>query len=282
VYKSFVIAGLGTLGGFLADSLSRLDETEELTLIDFDTVEWKNLGTSIYRPIDVGVKKVTALTDIIIHQNPGVVVKSIDDTFIEGETKIPEGDIVFDCRDIICDRKDIIDVRVSISSRYVIVDCRKNVSYKEQKDGRYLVDLRKDDIRNAAFIVSMLVSNQTIRQLIKTQSIQKYELDYLKKIEPKYGEVVYECAAEAQQIVNLPTNIIPIIEENRKRDIEVFVGSQEQPISQTKIPQNTLKTGYDVVSSLTSLLTLPCEYPSYLISLHNHGYIVLIPETGAA
>jgi molybdopterin/thiamine biosynthesis adenylyltransferase len=186
VYKSFVIAGLGTLGGFLADSLSRLDETEELTLIDFDTVEWKNLGTSIYRPIDVGVKKVTALTDIIIHQNPGVVVKSIDDTFIEGETKIPEGDIVFDCRDIICDRKDIIDVRVSISSRYVIVDCRKNVSYKEQKDGRYLVDLRKDDIRNAAFIVSMLVSNQTIRQLIKTQSIQKYELDYLKKIEPKY------------------------------------------------------------------------------------------------
>jgi hypothetical protein len=280
MFNDFVIIGVGTLGGFLAEALARLDDTEKITCIDHDIVERKNVKNSIYRHIDVGFSKTRALREIITNNYPGVTVNAVDLPFSEEHIPVPPSDLVFDCRDYICNRGDKIDVRISISSRYVIVDCRKNVKYLEEIEGKYLIELNKDDIRHAAFIVSMLVSNKAISQLIKSKAVQKYELDYLKRIEPKYGEIVYEC--DDQKFLNLPSNIMPIIEANHKKDLEVFVGSREYPISKARIPRDTIRSSSDVVVNLNSVINFQCEYSNFIISISPTGYIELIPETGAA
>jgi len=41
IYKSIVVIGLGTLGGFVVDALSTLEGIEKLVIVDHDTVRKK-------------------------------------------------------------------------------------------------------------------------------------------------------------------------------------------------------------------------------------------------
>ncbi len=135
------IIGLGTLGGFIAQTISELDFLRKLTLVDFDVIEEKNLINSIYRSCDIGRYKTTALHDIIHEQNRNIEIEIITERYKEYESIIPEVDFIIDCRDHVCDRGEEIDVRLFISSRYLVIDCRKNVSYEQSYEGRYLTQL---------------------------------------------------------------------------------------------------------------------------------------------
>lgn len=285
VLKSITVIGIGTLGGFVANAISNLENLETLIVIDHDTVESKNLKNSIYRQVDVGLSKCEALTDIISHKNPDLTIITLEEKFIEGKTKIPQCDLVLDCRDFTYDRRKEIDVRLYISSRYLMVDCRKNVEYKVKTEGRYLVQLNKQDLRYAAGLVAMFISNNTIDQLMKNQSVQKYELDYVKHIDKDVCEVVYENASGEEKFVNLPDKILPILNANKSADLDVFIGSSVFPISKLNIPQNTLKSGSDIIVNLTKAVQYNCEFNHFVLSLHETNgrfFLELIPETGAA
>ena len=284
VYKSIVVIGIGTLGGFVADALANLETLETLIVIDHDTVEAKNLINSIYRQIDLGVQKTEALTDIISTKNPDVTVITLNEKFIEGKTKIPQCDLVLDCRDYTYDRRKEIDVRLYMSSRYLMVDCRKNVAYKVKTEGKYLVELTKQDLRYAGTLVSMLVYNKAIGTLIKEQSVQKYELDYVKRIDKNSCDIVYESDRE-NKFVNLPDKILPILQANKQSDLELFVGSHLFPIAQQLIPKNSLQSSSDIAVSLTRAVSKQCEFNHFVVALHqtNGKFLLeLIPETGAA
>ena len=43
MYGDICLIGIGTLGGFLAKNISELESTKNLTLIDYDIVEQKNI-----------------------------------------------------------------------------------------------------------------------------------------------------------------------------------------------------------------------------------------------
>ena len=51
VINTASVIGVGALGGFVADSISDIEELETLTIIDQDIVEMRNLRNSIYRSI---------------------------------------------------------------------------------------------------------------------------------------------------------------------------------------------------------------------------------------
>lgn len=284
VYKTITVIGIGTLGGFVANSLSNLEHLETLILIDHDTVESKNLKNSVYRQIDVGLTKVEALTDIISHKNPDLTIMTMNEQFIEGKTNIPKCDLVLDCRDFTYDRGRLIDVRLYISSRYLMVDCRKNVNYKMKAEGKYLTQLTKQDLRYAGSMMSILVSNDTITNLMKDKVVQKYELDYVKHINNDVCDIVYECQDGEEKFVNLPDTILPILQANKKADLEVCVGSSLFPIDGHLIPKNTLHSGSDIVVSLTKAVACH-NFNNFVVSLYqnNDTFILeLIPETGAA
>jgi len=286
MYKSIAVIGVGTLGGFVANSVSNIETVETLIIIDHDLVEHKNLKNSIYRQIDVGESKTEALSDIIKGKNNDITVITINEKFIEGKTTIPKCDLVLDCRDYTYDRRKEVDARLYISSRYLMVDCRNNVEYKVKTEGKYLVELKKEDLRYAASVVSMLIFNNTIETLTRDKCVQKYELDYTKRVDDHTCDIVYENPYDDGNFVNLPEKIVPILEANKQAPIEVFIGSSLLPICEFLIPQNSLQTSTDIVTSLSREIQRTCEFKNFVVSLHQRVdgrcFIELIPETGAA
>jgi len=285
VYKNITVIGLGTLGGFVADAVSSLESTEKIIIIDHDVVESKNLKNSIYRQIDIGLPKTEALKDILQSKNQDLDIEIMTEKFLEQKSEIPDSDLILDCRDITYDRGTKIDARMFISSRYLIVDCRKNVNYSKQVVGKYIVELSKDDLRYAASIVSMAIHSGTFKSLLKNKSVQKYELDYVKHIDNYECDIVYENLVGENKFINLPDKIVPIIDMNKSKDINVFLGSKVLPITERLIPKNTLQNSGDLISNLISVATSECDFNHFIISLfqeNNQVFIELIPETGAA
>ncbi len=281
-YKTVVVIGLGTLGGFVAEAICNLESTEKLVIIDHDIVEQKNLKNSIYRQIDIGGPKVEALKDIILQHNTDLEVWAFQTEYIEGVTKLPKEDLVIDCRDFTYDRQSEIDARFYISSRYLMADFRKNVIYKEQHAGKYIMQLTKNDLRHASSIVSMMIHSNAIHSLIASHSVQKYELDYVKHIDNYCYDVLYEDVVGEDKFVNLPEKIVPILDMNKKKEVTVFLGSRLFPVSEITIPINTLKSSTDVVSNFTSLVSCQKDFNNFVISVINENdniYIELIPET---
>jgi hypothetical protein len=284
-YKSVVIIGIGTLGGYVAEAVANLEDIEKLVIIDHDIVEQKNLSNSIYRQIDLGGPKVEALKDILLNQNPDLEIWAFHSEYVEGETKLPKEDLVIDCRDFTYDRQSEIDARFYISSRYLMADFRKNVKYKKRKAGKYILQLSRNDLRHAASIISMMIHSDTIKTLIKTQSVQKYELDYVKHIDQCQYDVVYENVVGEDKFINLPDKIVPIMDMNKEKDVTVFLGSKVYPVSEKTIPMNTLKDSKDVIISLSSVVACQSEFNNFVVSIfqeRGNVYIELIPETGAA
>ena len=282
VYKKIAIIGLGTLGGFVADSIAALEGVEHLVIVDHDDVESKNVVNSIYRPIDIGTSKVEALTDIILSKETDVEIQAIGSKFIEGETPIPDCDLVLDCRDYTYDRGDIIDARLYISSRYLIVDCRKRVSYPKKVEGKYLVQLNKDDFRSAAAIVAMMISCNTFDLLLQLGSVHKYELDYVKNIDNYCYDIIFDNTEDGDKFINLPDTIVPILDMNKSSDIDVVVGSRVFPIAERTIPKNALMTTADIVKSFSALTKSQSHFNNYIITIVDNKCIELLPETGAA
>lgn len=285
VFKNIVIIGLGTLGGFTAEAIANLENTEKLVIIDHDIVEQKNLKNSIYRQMDIGTPKVEALKDILKDQNPDLEIWAFQTKYIEGVTKLTKEDLVIDCRDFTYDRKSEIDVRFYISSRYLMADFRKNVTYKERRTGKYITILTKNDLKHAATLISMMIDTVSIAALIEIQTVQKYELDYVKHFENICYDVVYENIIGEDKFVNLPDKIVPILDMNKDKDLTIFLGSRSYPIAEKLIPINSLKSSRDLISTLTSVVSCQKDFNNFVVSVFNEGdniYIELIPETGAA
>lgn len=283
--KSVVIIGIGTLGGFTAEAIANLEEIEKIVIIDHDIVEQKNLKNSIYRQIDLGSPKVEALKDILSSFHPELEIWAFQAEYIEGVTKLPKEDLVIDCRDATYNRKTEIDARFYMSSRYLMGDFRKNITYKEKQDGKYILELSKSDLRHAASLISMMIHSNSIESLMKNQSVQKYELDYVKHIDTCQCDVVYDDEAGEDKFINLPDTIVPIIDANKTKDITVCLGNRTFSDSKQLIPMNTLQSSKDVVSLFTSLVACQNDFNNFLVSLiedNNRIFIELIAETGAA
>lgn len=57
------LIGCGGVGSFLSEALCRLHSPSEITLVDGDTLERKNLDRQIFRDSDIGKNKASALAD---------------------------------------------------------------------------------------------------------------------------------------------------------------------------------------------------------------------------
>lgn len=303
VYNNITVIGLGTLGGFLCKNISELNLVKELTIIDYDTVEGKNVFKSIYSPEQIGEFKVDALSEII---RDDIVVTKIKRLYIEGITKIPKSDLVIDCRDIVCDRQREIDVRLYISGRNLIMDCRKNVQNKQSYDGEYSIILTKSEINKAAFFASQIIETGTIRRMISNQMVQKIELNLLNSIMNKSIQqtidnkidMIYEATGSSQRIHCITENINPIFDLNNAQDIEVFVGERTKTLEKNIIkfpkeaknkhlilPKKSLKNSFDIINILSELVERQPGVSNFILTIREKEgikYVELLEETGAA
>lgn len=72
--EPITIIGAGAVGSWLALALAKMG-FGNMTIFDDDTVDLENMNCSLYRPVDVGQKKVQALQNLI-HQFTGLAINA--------------------------------------------------------------------------------------------------------------------------------------------------------------------------------------------------------------
>jgi len=309
--RKVAVIGVGTLGGFLSKHLSELSEVKELVIVDDDFVETKDTFRSIYDYSKVGEFKVRALKEII---GDDVQVTAINKKYVEGETLLPDCDLIIDCRDIVCNRLKEIAVRLYISGKVLIVDCRKKVTTHCHYDGAYSIELTKTEINKAAFFASQIIQSQQLDNLIKNNLIQRLNLNLLPEILDKAikkaldnkMDMIYELSDGSERLLCLEENIKPIMQLNKQSDIDVYIAEKPKPKSlPTKIlnklnhfkmpdtaktnyaviPKGTLLDSNDVITSLASIVKNNKSISNFIVTTrieNGKEVIELLEETGAA
>jgi hypothetical protein len=298
------VIGVGSLGGYLCKHIAEAEMTEELIIVDHDIVESRNVFTSIYTSSQIGEYKVNALCDLL----EDITVTKINTKYIEGKTKIPQCDIVVDCRDIVCSRNNEIDIRLYITDRVLIIDCRKKVNIPCTYDGGYTINLTKKELSKAAFYASQVIESRNIHEMIKNNLVQRLDLDILPSVLNKAinrtlknkMEMVYDDSYLSNRVQCIEDNITPIIEINKNSSIDVYVGERESQtkiqkmfnkfpeVAKTKyavIPANTMSTSLDVMKKLSDIVMLQPGVTNYLVTVREENgrkIIELLEETGAA
>ena len=293
MYKRITIIGLGTLGGFLAKSISNIEEVKLLTLIDYDYVEKRNLRNQIYSEKDVGFFKVNCLYRILKLKRSNLKLRRIIGKYEEEITKIPKSDLVIDCRDFTYDRRDRIHVRTYLTSRYLIVDCQRNVKYEKHHEGKYLTELTKHDLEYASWAFCDLIIKGVLKKLIYDQIIYNIPLDH--NIENAYNtidktnkfDLVIDSQINDKKLKNLH-DVGLSLDTIKKRETIICIGDQRDPLIQKRYPENHFNNLDELVSSMLSLISTANQvvvYQHYIICkkiVDNKCYVQLLPETGAA
>jgi len=296
VYKLVTIIGTGTLGGYLANALSDLDEIEELILIDYDKVLKKNLKNHIYSEKDVGKYKVDALYRILKKKKKSLKIKRIRTKFQEGITKFPKSDLVIDCRDFVYDRGNIIDIRAYVSTKYLILDCRKNVKYLTNYEGKYIEDVNKLELKSASINFALLLQSRTIEKFIQKNIIHKINItqsednaiDLIDKVE-NTPDIITDSHIGQNKLIGLYENIGEILDINKNKDITICCFDKKNPLYSKVLPVNYLKNENDLLKEITTIININMpmliSIGNFVVSTttyKNKYYIELIPETGAA
>jgi len=305
VFRKVAVIGVGTLGGFLSKHISELDGVKELVIIDPDIVESKNVFSSIYTSSQVGEYKVNALAEII---NDDVTVTKINKHYVEGKTFLPQCNLVIDCRDVVCNRDNEIDVRFYISRKVLMVDCRKQVKNACSYDGSYSIQLSKPEINKAAFYAAQMIDSEEILDMMKNNLVQRIDLEILpsmmskaikRTLENKI-DIIYEDTDLSQRLQCIEDNIKPILELNKSQHVDVYVGEKPSQsilqklfnkmpeIAETQyamIPTGSLNTSMDVMKRLSELVELQPGVSNYIVTVRRENgksFVELLEETGAA
>lgn len=287
MYSKICVIGLGTVGSFIAKKLSELETTKSLMLIDYDIVKRENIKTSIYSEEDIGKPKTQAILKKI---NSNKLIQYRNEKFIEGSTKLKKYDLVIDCRDFTYERKNIIDSRLYISFRHLVIDCRKNVKYTKQHEGKYLAKFNKIELDKALSCTINLIKSGDFDYLLKNQIVQEIPIDYLlteeKNLVNKYEDIIYDENSLKCQLINFMKNYSQIIDINKNNDLTICIGSKGSQFVQKNILKNSYNSLDDISISFSSIIrTLPFSYNYYLVSLNYYNgryYVELLPETGSA
>ena len=173
------------------------------------------------------------------------------------------------------------------------MDCRKNVNYNNHHEGKYIERLTKTDVKTAAMIASILISNGLLKELIEKRLTHKIHLDYISqltkeslKLNTEKNDVVYDFNTFDNRFLNLHDNLQAIVDTNKKSDLTVCLGSKTTPYYVEKIPPNNFKNINDILSNFSKIMeNLPYSFNYYVVNLVNEDnrcYVELLPETGSA
>lgn len=287
MFRKIGVIGLGSLGGFLCKHLSELDQVKHLVTIDPDFVQSRNLKTSMFQRMDVGNLKVNAVERII---NNGVEVTKMHKRYEEGKTKLPKCDLVIDCRDIICSRKSEIDMKLYISERFLVINCKKQVYFNKSTPGSYLTKISKDEINTAAFFATRIINSDQIQTLLKNQIVQTVDINNLipavkediQSILQNREDMIYDAYKGSERLVQIEENLEPIYNKSKKQNIKVQVGGSEK--LQSIIPKNSLNMPADIIPQLLALM--PQEKSTTYVVKFERGFygpcVYLIKEIGGA
>lgn len=282
------IIGTGSLGSFLSWFLS--ENGYNLCLIDGDIVLEKNLLTSFFMESDIGKYKVCAIRDRI-ESNFNVDVSSYKAMYKDNTPMVEYSNIVIDCRDFIYTKSKTVDVKAYIGNRNLFIDARENIKYSKRIETSYDLFITKNEIREAAIILSNMIVNKSIDNIINRKILHTVQLS-------SYDESIYEepeiidnfCFSDNKLIEKYP-NLEKVTKtaliDNKENNLNVFVvGSSETGISKI-VKSGELTSPNDFVDMINKLVNKTDHYPCENFSIFNKyigGKIIIeiLPNIGSA
>jgi hypothetical protein len=293
MYKSIVIIGLGSLGGFFAENVSKLKGLQTLILIDPDIIELKNIGKSIYKRRDIGRFKVDVIKEIIDNENLEIISHPIE--YIEGKIYLPDNDLIVDCRDEICSREGEIDVRFYISYKTLMIDCAKYHKVESKTSGKYGHLLTLSQLSWAGHMAAEYIDETILKDYIKRQAIFQIRIDIVRreakkaiKLHDAVPDIVYDFHKGDYRIRNLSMNLPKLTEINKTKELKVIIGQEDCVACNIQIiGKNEIVNYNDAVKTLTEIVQsiVPLK-EHYTIKVNDDNldevYIELLPDTGAA
>jgi predicted dinucleotide-utilizing enzyme len=307
--KRIAVIGIGSLGGALCKNIAEMESIDELIVVDYDRVESKNIHNSVYTASQIGEKKVDALAELLV-ENINVI--TLHEKYIEGKTVLPECDLIVDCRDVVCSRGNEIDVRLYITGKILIIDCRKNVKTQYDYEGSYRRQLPKSELNKAGFFAAQIICSDQINQLLEDKSVQRVDLnllssiinDAMKQCIENRVDIIYDAVDGLDRIHCLEENIEPILNLSKSKNVDVYVGEKESrtlslfktPVmfdnfpseAKTKyavIPRNSLRNSNDLINCLTTIVKEQNNIVNFIVTLRKENgetFVELLEETGAA
>lgn len=284
IYKRILICGLGSIGSFIAQSLSYFQDLEKLVLIDNDSVEESNLTRSVYSNKHIGRNKALVLRDILTNLTD-TEIESYPIKYSESAFNTSDIDLIIDCRDIICNRS-TDSIKVSISDRILIIDGRK-VSYNKTIQGRYITDVNVIDLMNVSNIITRMIKSGFIRDLIKNNDIVQISLDSsdkdisksLSKIS-QYNktDIVYD-STQNSKISNIDEVVSKISNIPDSKDIQLELITKERN-ENFLLGKKKCNTICEIINFISNLIKYE-NYETYLAYIEDQK-IVVTPEVGAA
>lgn len=273
MYESICVIGVGTVGGFLCKYLSEQKSVEKITIVDYDVVSTRDIFRSVYSIGDVGEYKVVALANKL----KDVEVTVIQNKFIDRHTKLSRSDIVIDCRDVIVELDPIIDVKLYVSSKYLVVNTKlqnNTVLVDPHSD----IQLRRNQIKKLCLFASELICSEVMPEILQKKMYITFNADEvlhtskkkLLEFARKRLDVLYEG-----NILNIDEISKQLLESNHQQDLTLFVGEHKKVI-----PVNYLRDYNYVVDFLLSL-QLEQKHKYILVLEEGDQVVRLIPETGA-
>jgi len=303
MYQTVTIIGLGSLGGFLCKYLCESSLIHNMIIIDNDIVENKNVYNSIYKPIYIGEFKVDAIQHMLKYTDIPII--KINTKYEEGITVIPESDLVIDCRDVVIDRGNEINLRLYINGYDLVFDCRRSVHSVYNYEGFYSINLPKEKIKHAAYIALEVIKNNSIKNMIDNNLIKKISLNLInetlkesiKKSQKDREDIIYESTDNGRRILCFEEILKPTLILNKKQDIKVCVKNSilkekplEIPILEEKMyvlaEVNQILSYEDLIKKMENIVSLQPTKENYIATIEKgddgYEYIELFLESGAA
>ncbi len=279
-----------------------MESVDELVIVDYDVLESKNIHNSVYSAAHIGESKVDALKEIIDND---IQITPLNMKYKEGKTPLPECDLVVDCRDVVCDRGKEIDVRLYISGKILILDCRKNVRTRYNYEGSYRRHLSKSDLKKAGFFAALILCSDEIEQLKRNNTVQRIDLNLLpstinkamKKSLDNNIDIIYDSVDGSDRLQCLQENIQPILALNTQNAVKVYVGERSSNDMSIKslletpktkyalIPQNSLKNTSELIYALSEIVKTQHNLVNFIVTIrewNGEKFVELLEETGAA
>lgn len=273
MYKTICVIGVGTIGGFLCKYLAEQKSVERIIIVDYDIVSTRDIFRSIYSIGDVGEYKVVALANKL----KNVEVTMMQNKFIDNHTNLPTNDIVIDCRDVIVKLDPIIDVKLYVSSEYLVINAKL-------QNNTVLVDpysdirLRRNQIKKLCLSASELICSEVMTEILQKKmytALNANEVTHASKrkvleFDRKHLDVLYEG-----NILNVDEVSKNLLETNQQQNLTIVTEKDRKTI-----PINYFKD-YNYVVDFLSSLELDKKH-NYILVLEEGDQVVrLIRETSA-
>lgn len=291
-FDHIVIAGVGSIGSFVAQSLATSLCLRKLTLVDHDIVEERNIGRSLFSKKHIGQNKAEVIKRILEPMSD-VEIECIPYTFKYSYFKDQNIDLIVDSRDMLTSR-DERTIKATISGENLIVDGRKNIPTKDLH-GSYIIDVDNSTLMHVSNIILRMIKKGVINQLLRTNqltyipihsSMENESIPVMPELEEDFTfeeeteDVVHDFTFTFDTKLSNPMNAIKDIEKvDKNHQVKLEIATVEDNFKYM-IDVNSFQSPHLLLNFIDNILQ---ELPnnSYIVIIEGNN-ITVTPEDGGA